>query len=74
MRGNPGKGDAAYVAVDFEHIDREMARDRTMTPSILWEEYHASAVSRDERLYLHSRFCELHAKHREDADIKCIRQ
>ena len=70
VRGNPGKGAAAFTAIDYEHIDREMAGDRTMTLSILWEEYYASAVSREERPYLYSRFCELYAKHRRDAGVK----
>lgn len=70
VRGNPGKGDAAFAAIDFERIDAEMARDRTMTLSILWEEYYASAVSRNERPYLYSRFCELYAMHKEGAGIK----
>lgn len=70
VRGNPGKGGAAFAAIDYERIDREMARDRTMTLSILWEEYYASAVSREERPYLYSRFCELYAKHRRDAGVK----
>ena len=59
-RGNPGKGDVAFASIDFERINAEMARDRTMTLSILWEEYYASAVSRKERPYLYSRFYELY--------------
>ena len=70
VRGNPGKGDASFAAIDYERVDREMARDRTMTLSVLWEEYYASAVSRGERPYLYSRFCELYAKHRDDAGVK----
>lgn len=70
VRGNPGGGGAEFAAIDFGRIDREMARDRTMTLSILWEEYYASAVSRGERPYLYSRFCELYARHRDDAGVK----
>ena len=70
VRGNPGKGDVAFAAIDFDRVDSEMARDRTMTLSILWEERYASAVSRKERPYLYSRFCELYAMHKEDAGIK----
>ena len=26
VRGNPGKGDASFAAIDYERVDREMAR------------------------------------------------
>lgn len=45
VRGNPGGGACEFAAIDFERIDAEMARDRTMTLSILWEEYYALLAS-----------------------------
>jgi len=70
VRGNPGAGKTAFAAIDMQRIDDELARDRTMTLSVLWEEYYASAVARDERPYLYSRFCELYAEHKSDLGVK----
>ncbi|MEA5020094.1 MAG: helix-turn-helix domain-containing protein [Gordonibacter sp.] len=70
VRGNPGGGNVSFAAIDVERIDKEMARDKTMTLMIIWEEYYASAVSRGEHPYLYSRFCEIYAAHKKEAGIK----
>ena len=70
VRGHPGGGRVEFAPIDFERIDCELARDRTMTLSVLWEEYYAQAVSRNERPYLYSRFCELYADHKHSTQVK----
>ena len=37
-----------FTPIDFEAVHREMARDRTMTLTLLWEEYGAAAHRRGE--------------------------
>lgn len=60
VRGKPREARSVFAPIDFDGIGAEMTRDRTMTLSLLWEEYAALAARNGERPCMHSRFCALH--------------
>jgi hypothetical protein len=47
-----------FFPIDYDRIAKELSRDRTMTLSVLWEEYLEQATHAHMRPYLYSRFCE----------------
>lgn len=57
IRGKPDP-QSVFEPIDFEYIEKEMARDRTMTLSVLWEEYYVAGIALGKRPYLYTRFCE----------------
>ena len=74
LRGTRAAAGEGYAKIDFERVSREMARDRTMTLSLLWEEYAASAARNGERPYMYSRFCESYRKWCESHDVAMTRR
>ena len=62
IRGRPKEQASGFAPIDYEAIQKEMQRDRTMTLQLLWEEYAMLAARNHDRAYGYSRFCELYAK------------
>lgn len=63
-----------FAPIDFEAVHREMARDRTMTLTLLWEEYGAAAHRRGEKPYSISSFCEKYSKWCDSHDVAVSRK
>ena len=61
VRGRPRDQSEGLAGIDFEKVRRETERDRTMTLSLLWEEYAMLAARNSEKPYSYTRFCELYA-------------
>lgn len=59
IRGRPDRLEW-FAQPDFEAVHREMSSDRTMTLSLLWEEYLVETRRAGGRPYMYSRFCELY--------------
>lgn len=74
VRGKPREARSVFAPTDFDGISAEMARDRTMTLSFLWEEYAALAARNGERPYMHSRFCELHRNRCSSHEVAATRR
>jgi hypothetical protein len=51
-----------------------MERDRTMTPSLLWEEHAMLAARNSERPYSYTRSCELYAAWCDERDTAVTRK
>ncbi len=73
-RGRPRDQSSGFATIDFERVKAEMERDRTMTLTILWEEYAMLAARNDERPYGYSRFCELYAMWCDEHDVAVTRK
>ena len=69
VRGRPRDASDGYEPIDYDHIERELSRDRTMTLTILWEEYCMRAVRDRTRPYGYSRFCELYSRWCDKHDV-----
>lgn len=68
VRGRP-EPESIFLPVDLERAHGEMMRDRTMTLSVLWEEYYAAGSVAGKRPYLYSRFCELYRMWCDEHDV-----
>ena len=62
IRGRPKEQSSEFAPINYEAIQKEMQRDRTMTLQLLWEEYAMLAARNHDRAYGYSRYCELYAK------------
>jgi len=74
VRGRPRDQSEGFAEIDFEQVQREMERDRTMTLSLLWEEYAMLAARNSEKPYSYTRFCELYAAWCEEHDTAVTRK
>jgi transposase len=63
-----------FEPVNFEQVKRDMDKDRTMTLSILWEEYYTTCSVAGKRPYLYSRFCELYHIWCEEHDVTATKR
>ena len=74
VRGRPRDQSEGFAEIDFERVRREMGRDRTMTLSLLWEEYAMLAARNHEKPYSYTRFCELYAAWCDERDTAVTRK
>ena len=74
VRGVPRERSSGFAAIDFEKVADEMARDRTMTLTLLWEEYAMLAARDGGKPYGYSRFCELYAAWCDEHDKAATRR
>lgn len=74
IRGRPPRQSDLFAEIDFDWVGAEMAKDRTMTLTLLWEEYAALAARNGGKPYKYSRFCELYAAWRESHDVSMTRR
>ena len=51
MRGK-SEAQSVFQPIDHQRTHYEMARDRTMTLSVLWEEYYVTSTAAGKRPYL----------------------
>jgi transposase len=74
IRGRPRDQSEGFAKIDFEKVQREMERDRTIALSLLWEEYAMLAVRNFEKPYSYTRFYELHAAWCDNHDTAVTRK
>ena len=74
VRGRPRDQSAGFAEIDFPKVQREMERDRTMTLTLLWEEYAMLAARNGDKAYGYSRFCELYSAWCDDHDTAVTRK
>lgn len=73
IRGKPRDSISLFAPIDYEGIVAEMEKDRTMTLSLLWEEYAALAARSGKRAYMYSRFCELYRRYCDSHELAITR-
>ena len=73
IRGRP-EPQSIFHPIDLQRVHEEMAHDRTMTLSVLWEEYYVTSSAAGKRPYLYTRFCELYRLWCDEHDLAATKR